>query len=219
MKPMNGKNKSARGRGFSLIELMISVVIMTTVIGVAVEGLMKLEQRNTMEATKVDLTQESREFMDQIVSDIHQAGFPSLHMYDPATGANLNSNNVSAGLINVTASSIQFEADVDGSGTVSEVYIQLNPLNGPCPCTIQRGTVAKGSGALPVYYTEVNNINNTNIFTGYDNSGNTVALNGVPSNNLAAIEITLSIRSPVPESNLFYPIISMSTAAKISNLN
>ena len=217
---MNRMRRETLGaQGFSLIELMISMAILTAVVGVAVSGLTQLSQRNTREATHVDLTQESREFMDQIVSDIHQGGFPSVRMFDPATNPTLQSNNVSAGLINVTPSSLQFEADVDGSGTVSEVYIQLNPLNGPCPCTIQRGTVPKGSGTLPVYYTEVNNVNNTNIFTGYDNQGNAVVLNGVPSNNLAAIEITLSVRAPIPDSNLFYPTITMSTAAKITNLN
>jgi len=65
----------------------------------------------------------------------------------------------------------------------------------------------------------VNNIINTVIFSGYDNSGNSVPLNGAPSNNLAAIEITLSVRSPTPDINNFYPTITMSSAAKVHNLN
>jgi prepilin-type N-terminal cleavage/methylation domain-containing protein len=223
MKLMSRNTNRILARGFSLIELMVSLAILTTVAGVAVQGLMKLQQRNTMEATKVDLTQESREFMDQIVSDIHQSGYPSLKMFDPATKPlGLNDPGVAQGLVNVTPSSLQFEGDVDGSGTVSEVFIQLSPLNGPCPCVIQRGTVTKQSwqgGTLPIYYTEVNNIINTTLFQGYDNSGNNVALAGAPSNNLAAIEITLNVKSPTPDSNLFYPTITMSTAVKIANLN
>jgi type II secretory pathway pseudopilin PulG len=206
-----------------LIELMVSVAILTTVVGVVVEGLTKLQQRNTMEAVKVDLTQGSREFMDQIVNDIHQAGYPSLKMFDPATKPlGLNDPGVSQGFVNVTPNSLQFEADVDGSGTVSEVFIQLNPLNGPCPCTIQRGTISKLSwqgGTQPFYYTEVDNVQNINIFQGYDNAGNNVLLNGAPANNLAAIEITLSVRSAVQDTNGLYPTITMSTAAKIANLN
>jgi hypothetical protein len=130
--------------------------------------------------------------------------------------------NVSQGLVNVTPSSLQFEADVDGTGTVSEVFMQLNPLNGPCPCVIQRGTVTKlnwQAGNVPVYYTEVNNVVNTNIFQGYDNAGNNVPLAGAPANNLAAIEITLNVQSPIPDSNRLFPTITMSTAAKIHNLN
>jgi prepilin-type N-terminal cleavage/methylation domain-containing protein len=220
---MNGNKQRVSGNGFTLIELMVSVAILTVVVGVVVEGLTKLQQRNTMEAVKVDLTQESREFMDQIVNDIHQAGYPSLKMFDPATKPlGLNDIAVSQGFVNVTPSSLQFEADVDGSGTVSEVFIQLNPLNGPCPCIIQRGTVPKQpppNNQLPIFYTEVNNVNNTNIFLGYDNAGNNVPLNGPPTNNLAAIEITLSVRSPIIDSSGTYPTITMSTAAKIANLN
>jgi hypothetical protein len=130
---------------------------------------------------------------------------------------------ISCGLVNVTPSSLQFEADVDGSGTVSEVFIQLNPLNGPCPCIVQRGTVTKAQfivGNIPFYYTEVNNVVNTNIFQGYDNAGNNVALPGAPvPNNLAAIEITLNVQSPIADANFLYPTITMSTGAKIHNFN
>jgi len=172
MKLISGSKKPIWQRGFTMIELIVSMTILMLVAGVVVEGLRKLQQRNTMDTTKVDLTQESREFMDQIVSDIHQSGYPALKMFDPATLASANNCtldvNVSCGLVNVTPSSLQFEADVDGSGSVSEVFIQLNPLNGPCPCIIQRGTVTKAAwlanGTPPFYYTEVNNVNNTNIF-------------------------------------------------------
>jgi prepilin-type N-terminal cleavage/methylation domain-containing protein len=220
---MRCKRHKVSQHGFTLLELMVSMGILTVVSGVIVESLMKLQQRNTMETVKVDLTQESRQFMDQIVSDIHQSGYPSLKMFDPATKPLGNNDpGVSQGLVNVTPSSLQFEADVDGSGTVSEVFIQLSPLNGPCPCVIQRGTVSKASwqgGTLPYYYTEVNNVNNTNIFQGYDNAGNNVALAGAPTNNLAAIEITLNVLSPTPDSNKVYPTISMSTGVKIHNFN
>jgi prepilin-type N-terminal cleavage/methylation domain-containing protein len=220
---MRCKRHKVSQHGFTLLELMVSMGILTVVSGVIVESLMKLQQRNTMETVKVDLTQESRQFMDQIVSDIHQSGYPSLKMFDPATKPLGNNDpGVSQGLVNVTPSSLQFEADVDGSGTVSEVFIQLSPLNGPCPCVIQRGTVSKASwqgGTLPYYYTEVNNVNNTNIFQGYDNAGNNVALAGAPANNLAAIEITLNVLSPTPDSNQVYPTITMSTGVKIHNFN
>jgi prepilin-type N-terminal cleavage/methylation domain-containing protein len=225
MRNLMGWTKTrGRAKGFTLIELMVTVAILTVVVGVVVDGLTRLMQRNKMETTKVDLTQESREFMDQIVNDIHQAGYPSLKMFDPATKPlGLNDPGVAAqGLVNATTSSVQFEADVDGSGTVSEVFIQLNPLNGPCPCIIQRGAVSKAlwqGGALPSYYTEVTNVNNTNIFQGYDNAGNNVPLVGAPTANLAAIEVTLSVKATTPDSNGFYPIINMSTSAKIHNFN
>src|SRR6266699_1449313 len=229
MKLMGCNEKSVQQHGFTLLELMVSVTILSIVAGVVVSGLTSLVQRNQMETTKVDLTQESRQFMDQIVSDIHQSGFPSAKMFDPASlvpasnpfNCNLYAQ-VACGLVNVTPSSLQFEADVDGSGTVSEVFIQLNPLNGPCPCIIQRGTITKAqfqAGTIPFYYTEVNNVNNVNVFQGYDNAGNNVPLAGAPVNNLAAIEITLNVQSPFPDSYRIFPSITMSTGVKIHNFN
>jgi prepilin-type N-terminal cleavage/methylation domain-containing protein len=231
---MQGKHSSKKDlqNGFTMIELMVSMTILTLVSAVVVDGLTSLVQRDKMETTKIDLTQESRQFMDQIVSDIHQSGFPSAKMFDPASllppSNPFNCNlyvQVSCGLVNVTPSSLQFEADVDGSGTVSEVFIQLNPINGPCPCIIQRGTITKAqfqAGVVPFYYTEVNNIANTNIFQGYDNAGNNVPLPGAcpyPCNNISAIEITLNVQSPVADSNQIFPTITMSTGAKIHNFN
>lgn len=228
---MGWTKRRGREQGFTMIELMVSVAILTVVVGVVVEGLTKLMQRNKSETTKVDLTQESREFMDQIVNDIHQSGYPSVSMFDPASLIPVPVSNpanctlyaqIACGLVNVTPSSLQFEGDVDGTGTVSEVFIQLNPLNGPCPCTIQRGAVSKAlwqGGTPPSYYTEVNNVNNTNIFQGYDVGGNNVPLLGGPTNNLKAIEITLSVRATSPDTNGLYPTITMSTSAKIHNSN
>jgi prepilin-type N-terminal cleavage/methylation domain-containing protein len=224
---MGWTKRRGREQGFTLIELMISVAILTVVVGVVVEGLTKLMQRNTIETAKVDLTQQSREFMDQIVNDIHQAGYPDLRTFDPATKP-LGYGDLGVatpGLVNATPSSLQFEGDVDGTGTVSEVFIQLSPLNGPCPCIIQRGAISKAlwqGGALPSYYTEVTNVNNTNIFQGYDNAGNNIPLAGaipVGSANLAAVEITLSVKATSPDTNGLYPIINMSTSAKIHNWN
>ncbi len=226
-KLMGWTKRRGREQGFTLIELMVSVAILTVVVGVVVEGLTKLMQRNTIETTKVDLTQQSREFMDQIVNDIHQAGYPDLKTFDPATKplGYADPGVATPGLVNATPSSLQFEGDVDGTGTVSEVFIQLSPLNGPCPCIIQRGAISKAlwqGGALPSYYTEVTNVNNTTIFQGYDNAGNNVPLAGaipVGSANLAAVEITLSVKATSPDTNGFYPIINMSTSAKIHNWN
>jgi prepilin-type N-terminal cleavage/methylation domain-containing protein len=226
-KLMGWTKKQGREKGFTIIELMFTVAILTVVVGVVVQGLTKLMQRNTIETTKVDLTQESREFMDQIVNDIHQAGYPDLKTFDPATKplGYADPGVATPGLVNATPSSLQFEGDVDGTGTVSEVFIQLIPANGPCPCTIQRGAVSKAlwqAGTLPSYYTEVTNVNNTNIFQGYDNAGNNVPLVGaipVGSANLAAVEITLSVRATSPDTNGIFPIINMSTSAKIHNWN
>lgn len=234
MRTKGAKKRAAMQGGFTMVELLTSIAVLSLVMGVVVSGITTLQQRSHVEAAKVDLTQEVRQFQDQIVSDIHQAGFPGLKVFDPSNPAVLLGTpnvcdafktSVACGLVSATPTALQFEGDVDGSGTVSEVFIQLSPLNGPCPCTIQRGAETKAvwqaTGQPPIYYTEVNNVMNTTIFNGYDNAGNSVALTGpVPAGtNLAAIEVTLNVRPTQQDVAGMYPTITMSTAVKIHNFH
>lgn len=215
-----------RDRGFSLVELLVSLAILSIVVGVVLDGVVSMQERNAVEVNKVDLTQQAREFMDQIVNDIHQAGYPSLIMFDPlsltapqsATDCTKD-NNVACGLISVTSSAIQFEGDVDGTG-VSEVYIQLS--SGSCPCKLQRGTVLKSVGGTPPFYTEVDNVMNSAVFTAYQSDGSQLTLpaNSATGNlkNITAIGITLYVQSAQPDQKTGqYPTVTMVSSAKLSN--
>ena len=211
--------------GFSLLELLIAIVILAVVMAVIVGGVTQLQKTNTNNAVNVDLTQESRQFMDQVVEDLHEAGFPSVTMFDPATSA-ANPNLYAVGLVNVTSNSIQYEGDVDGTG-VSEVFVQLSPAGGPCPCTLRRGAVSKAlyaGGTTPTYYTEVDGVNNLNIFTAYDKSGNliplpcaaTVCADGSSMVNIKDIGVLLNVKSNVPNPTTgAYTFVTMSTESKV----
>ena len=250
MHTSNAEKVRTGTNGFSLLEMMLSLVILTTVIGVAIDGMMQMEQRKATENSKMDLVQESREFMDQIVNDVHQSGYPTSRMFDPAALAaapcpaflatqlvvgalnycppNMAIGVGGNGLNSVSTSAIQFEADVDGTG-VSEVFIQLaqsNGANAPActspPCIIQRGTISKQSwlnGNTPLYYTELSDVMNANVFTAYDNAGNGIALPATTQAalaNITDIGITLNVKAiaPDPRSGL-YPTATMISDAKL----
>ena len=76
------KKKQTTGpqRGFTLLELMVALVILTTVIGVLTDGMIQVQKRSASDINKVGVAQESRQFMDQILRDLRQSGFPSLAM-------------------------------------------------------------------------------------------------------------------------------------------
>jgi prepilin-type N-terminal cleavage/methylation domain-containing protein len=228
---MNATEESANveegnQRGFSLLELLIAIVILAVIVAVIVGGVTQLQKTNTNQAVNVDLTQQSRQFMDQVVADLHQSGFPNVAMFDLATST-ANPTLYAVGLVSVTATSIQYEGDVDGTG-VSEVFVQLTPSGGPCPCTLRRGAVSKlnylATGAAPIYYTEVDGVANLNVFTAYDKAGNviplpcavTVCADGSSMNNIKDIGILLNVRSNTPNLTTgAYTNVTMSTEAQI----
>ena len=150
--------------GFSLLEMLITITIMVIVFGVVVEGMIKMQQRNFAESSKVDTVQQTRDFVDQMVRDIHMVGYPPTRL----TAGNPNCVNivtVSCGLIHFDSTSIKYEGDLDGTGTVYQVWLQLlPPASGNCPCILQRGAITKTAalgGAVPTYFTEVNGVLNS----------------------------------------------------------
>ena len=144
---MTQANRSERG--FSLLEMMIVVAILTVVMGGIFGMLNSAQKRYSVEDTKLDLQQESREFLDQVIRDLHQAGFPNSRMYDTAPSSGNNSDKVAVGLVRVSHSDIVFEGDVDGDGTVNVVRYQLEAVGGKCPCTLKRSQVNKVDGSAP----------------------------------------------------------------------
>ncbi len=218
------RRASKAQRGFSFLELIVSIAILTTVIGVVMTGVSQIEQRSASDVNKVGVAQESRQFMDQILRDMRQTGYPSLAMFDPSTLTSgtdcTQDNNVACGIRSFSSSAIQFEGDIDGSG-VSEVYIQVVvPTSGNCPCTVQRGTVLKSVGGTPAYYTELDNVMSQNIFTAFKYDG-TAWISGTDGLGLIKnIGVTLYVRNPSPDvnqSSVTYPTTTMVSSVRINN--
>ena len=156
--------------GFSLLELMVVVAILSIVMGAIFTTINDGFKKYRVEEARLNITQQSREFLDQIVRDLHSAGYPSVKMYTPAAigvvPAAYNNQYVAQGLVAVSSSNIMFEGDVDGSGVVQSIRYTLNAdANGNCPCTMLRSAVPKVAGAPTAqatnYNTQLQNVINS----------------------------------------------------------
>lgn len=158
--------RSTGSLGFSLIEMLIAVAVVMAVMGVVMRGIIQMQQRSRTESMTVDVAQQTRDFIDQMVRDIHNTGYPPPQVVTAAVAAGCAANPaVACGVISYTPTQIIYEGDLDGSGIVYRVYVQLQVgAGGSCPCTLQRGAIRKSdalAGTAPTYFTEVNGVLNS----------------------------------------------------------
>jgi prepilin-type N-terminal cleavage/methylation domain-containing protein len=180
-----GQTSLPSQKGFSLIELVIVCGILTIVLWAVFDGVSVATQRSQAEITKVDLTQEGREFIDEFERDLHQAGYPNCRIVSTAGVANncpadysspnvAQNSAVAVGLVSVSNTQIIFEGDVEGDGVVDTVRYRLvdsagnYPPTGTCPCTIQRSEMPKVNGTLPLaqpstFSQELQNVANSGV--------------------------------------------------------
>lgn len=183
----NAKNRAAAG--FTLIEMLISLAILVIVTGAVFQQINSMQKKSASEAVNVDLTQQSREFINQTVRDLHMAGFPAASMYSAPPPLSMIAN----GLVRVSPTEILMEGDVNNDGTVQSVdisYVASDPNDPMCPC-IRRSAQAKldqdslSQGTNPVFYTETQQVfppgtgagqSGEDLFAYYDQNGNPVNL-------------------------------------------
>jgi type II secretory pathway pseudopilin PulG len=169
-------------RGFSAIEMLIAIALLMAVMGVAVKAMQEMQQRSASESSKTDTAQETRDFIDQIVRDIHGAGYPPARAQSWGAGivplctnptgvlnpqGFWNNPAVACGVISYNHNQIIYEGDLDGTGTVSTVTVDIVPApggGGTCPCILRRGLQTKLlalAGTPLQYFTEVNGVLNS----------------------------------------------------------
>jgi type II secretory pathway pseudopilin PulG len=184
----SAKNKASTG--FTLMEVLVSLLILVTVTGAVFEQINSMQKKSASEAANVDLTQQSRDFMSQTVRDLHMAGYPTASMYsvDPSAHPSMVANR----LVRVSSTEILLEGDVNNDGAVESVdilYVASDPNDPNCPC-IRRSAQAKidadsfNQGLNP-YYTETQQVfppgtqpgqSGEDLFEYFDQSGTTVDL-------------------------------------------
>src|SRR6267143_5200388 len=77
--------------GFSLVELLVGTILFTIVTGIAFSLLMSAQLRYQGESTVTEAFQQANVALDQIVRDVHSAGYPPMSSLS-ATVANNNAN-------------------------------------------------------------------------------------------------------------------------------
>lgn len=192
---MHRENRFAglRQRGFSLIELLVAMGILTIVLAVVFNEVDKVQKRYRTEETKLDIFQEARNFMDRFVRDLHSAGYPGAKMYQAGVitlNPPENDSRVATGLVSVSSTDLRFEADVDGNGQVDSVRYTLQANGGTCPCRLRRSQVVKLNATPPLNQP-------TNYFNMVDDVVNSAGSGG-PGPNGA---LTIAGNSPVGVSN------------------
>jgi hypothetical protein len=79
------------------------------------------------------------------------------------------------------------------------------------------------AGKTPAYYTEVNGVMNTSVFTAFDHDGIPITISPAITSqawtyDISAIGITLYVKSPHPDPKTgTYPMVTLVSTAKIND--
>jgi len=239
------QKSSRKGQlGFSLIELMVVLLVVTILGGVIFSQINTVQQSANNEDQKLDLFQEAREFMDQMSRDLHQAGYPNLHNFAPgqlqpvSTCSTLPDPTacdpqVAVGLVKIDKDQLWFEGDVDGDGVVSTIVYQLVSTGNNCPClrrSQMKPKVASDplSQGTPVYYTEVQDVQNgttaSPIFHAYRTDNTEVTLpvdfdnNATDIANINQVKVVITAQSKfVDPKTGVAPSVTMVSTIKLNN--
>ena len=209
---MNRRVKRKKQAGFSLVELLLVVLLLSIVVGALFSQIDRAQVRYKVEDQKLDLTQQEREFIDQFTRDLHQAGYPAPRMF--ATGANVNL--YALGVTSFSATDLIMEGDTEGDGQVHVVeYSCFDPAAGGA-CPVLRRTSSIKGGAAGTAFTEVQGLIPTteNVFRAYDANGN-------ETTNLAQtknIRITLTTQGVTQDNDAHKTIqVTMTGMARLVN--
>jgi len=206
---MRKRTKAKSQAGFSLLELLVAIALLAIIMGAIFAQINQAQQHSTSQQIKLDLFQESREFMDQIARDLRASGYPNTRNFssDPVSPAE-QSPQEAVGLVKLDVGELWFESSIDGSGNVSVIHYNLVQTGTGCPC-LERSQTAKIqadplTGQTETDQVEVQDVLNGTtadpIFQAYYADGTAVSLPIDITNsalaNVNTVDIVLKVQSP-----------------------
>lgn len=231
---MGRKRTHRKQGGFSLIEMLVVLMVITIISGAIFEQINEAQKNAASEQTKLDLFQQSREFMDQMSRDLRAAGYPNNRNFSADDTSKLlpTSQWNAVGLVKVDVGDLWFEAAVDGTQYVSVIRYHLTNDGPGCPCLV-RSETQKLDGADPVTgqpemdQIEVQGVQNGSaddpIFIAYLADGTEVTPpidmvnNATTVANINSIAVKLTVQSQVPDRTGAKPVVTLLSTVKLNN--
>lgn len=117
-------NRNCTQKGFSLIEMMVVLAIISIIMGSVFKSIDLTQRVSRSQQVKLDLTQQAREFVDQLTRDLRSAGYPYQRNM---AGLTTDPNNAAyklgdptdpynaPGVLYVANGSLWFAGNVDGT--------------------------------------------------------------------------------------------------------
>lgn len=233
---MSMNKKRIGQRGFTLVELMMVVLILSTILGALFSQIERAQVRYKVEDQRVDLTQQEREFIDQFTRDLHQAGYPSAAVFGGQFDT--TSIHVAGGVWSISQTDLHMEGDPDGNGIQSVEYSYFDgagwagPGPNPCPC-LRRSSTLKVDGKAPsaqavgTAFTQVQNVvaptATTPIFSAYDNQGAPIDLTTTVTDaatlaKIKSVQITVTTQGVSQDADAHKSIqVTMTGMARLVN--
>jgi len=180
-------------QGFSLIELLVTTLVMTVVMGSLLSLSSQNQARADFEQDMVALNQLGREVGDQIYRDMRMAGYPQQKLFAASLNwTAANTNKIASGFVTTSSNGLTFQGDVDDDGVVEVVEYNLSGT------TLRRSEVEKNSnGSVPSADYQIFAENVTGLtFTYYRLNSGAWTTSGVTAANTARVDASLTLQTP-----------------------
>ncbi len=207
------KKRNVSASGFSLVELLVGTVLFTIITGAVFSLLMSAQLRYSGESNVTEAFQQANVAIDQIVRDVHSAGYP------PKTSLPLNTSSDfyalpfawspsypltpctvgggASGCLTPGGNDLIVEADTTGSGVQ---WIRYSLQNG----TLMRCVTPKAKGGDPATSTSgdlvpyLDNVINPTSTPVFSYTFDTPTSPNQPS-YIREVNVTLMVRSALPD--------------------